>query len=466
MDPDAISGRGGRTGCRLLLGQNKISYFSIIIFLAVNIFVSTVKIHNEFGSKYCESNGLFPPSMEYVRKDSPKPPTKLGIRTDKITTSARATISRSEHKDMQGEVNHNQGQSVADILRSPIPISDVEDFVHVPGGVIVSKVHGIDHWKHLMQSLCLLTIAYNTRTKYDIVIFATEKIPPHYVDALQHVVNPANLTIVFDNLTLQDHITAMTHEQVAILMKRCHVNSTNELNWETRCVEEDSHAASLKYLWQAEFRSKHLWYQDALKPYKYMMWFDSDAMAMQMWHQDPMATIARHELAILYANFPWGMSKGRKFFERIQAALGVNLCAIDFDSKKGIMVPRYSPNEDGSCTRYMYNQVHGFFHLTNLDFYRSKLPLQWANTLIGDTKFSRQFDDQIGITVPSAVLAPDKAWDMTKHGIDLKILHNGNVNGRAPNIDGWYMSYWKENKTSSFPEAIDKCDRHVTVPGR
>ena len=32
--------------------------------------------------------------------------------------------------------------------------------------------------------------------------------------------------------------------------------------------------------------------------------------------------------------------------------------------------------------------------------------MKWNRALIGDDKFSRLFDDQIGVTIPAAVLAP------------------------------------------------------------
>ena len=428
----------------------------MIIFVAGNSFLSSINLHKEFLSS-CECHSLVPPKI------ITEPVTRGCNRT--VFTSYRTKEQSSIDSIEQDGVSISH-DSIHSILRSTIPSYNVKDFVHVTGGVIVSKIHGMDHWNHLMQSLCLLTVAYNQRTNYDIVIFVTEKIAQPEIDAMKKLVSPAKLTVVVDRQTLQQQIADMTPNQVSILLGRCHVNSTAELTWETRCTESESHSASLKYLWQAEFRAKHLWYQEVLKPYKYMMWFDSDAMPMQVWHQDPMATMARHELVILYANFPWGMSQGEDFFRRIKAVFNVNLCTINFDDQKGIMKPGYSTKYDGSCSRYAYSQVHGFFHLTNLDFYRSTLPFQWASTLIGDTKFSRRYDDQIGVTVPPAILAPHKAWDMKKHGLNLNVMHNGNVNGRAPNIDGWYLSYWKNNRTSHFPEAIDKCSAFIKVPGR
>lgn len=57
-------------------------------------------------------------------------------------------------------------------------------------------------------------------------------------------------------------------------------------------------------------------------------------------------------------------------------------------------------------------QVHGFFHVTNLDFYQSPPVQKWLKVLIGDVSFSRRNDDPIAVTVPAAVWTPTQAWDM------------------------------------------------------
>lgn len=50
--------------------------------------------------------------------------------------------------------------------------------------------------------------------------------------------------------------------------------------------------------------------------------------------------------------------------------------------------------------------------------------------MIADTKFSRRWDDQLAVTVPAAMLAPEKAWDMRTHGVHLNVWHNQYLDGK------------------------------------
>ena len=71
-------------------------------------------------------------------------------------------------------------------------------------------------------------------------------------------------------------------------------------------------------------------------------------------------------------------------------------------------------------------------HITDLDFYRSPKVMNWFTTLIGDMKFSRRYDDQIGVTVPAAVWAGNRTSDITiaLNNYSLDIFHNGKLDGK------------------------------------
>ena len=71
-------------------------------------------------------------------------------------------------------------------------------------------------------------------------------------------------------------------------------------------------------------------------------------------------------------------------------------------------------------------------HITDLDFYRSPKVMNWSKTLIGDMKFSRRYDDQIGVTVPAAVWAGNRTSDITiaLNNYSLDIFHNGKLDGK------------------------------------
>jgi hypothetical protein len=103
-----------------------------------------------------------------------------------------------------------------------------------------------------------------------------------------------------------------------------------------------------------------------------------------------MKVMVENNLVILFDNFPMGTSRGPWFYDRYRKAFNTSLCSISL-TKRGYL----KPSLGGDCPKPMVKQIHGFFHITNLDFYRSDAVMHWARVLIGDTKFSRKFDDQI-----------------------------------------------------------------------
>ncbi len=160
--------------------------------------------------------------------------------------------------------------------------------------------------------------------------------------------------------------------------------------------------------------------------------------------------MARNDLAILFDHFPQGNAKGTEWGARFQEAFGKTICRVD-------MVDGHLVAREGDCVgkNLSIKQVHGFFHVTNLDFYRSEPVMKWAHVMVGNTKFSRMFDDQIGVTMPAAVLAGNRSWDMRYHGINLGVLHSYHMDGDEP--FGGFLNYWKNKGEAAFPEAYGKC---------
>lgn len=82
----------------------------------------------------------------------------------------------------------------------------------------------------------------------------------------------------------------------------------------------------LAYTWQCEFRSKWIWRHPGLANYKYMMWMDSDTMCSKPWKQDPIATMVRNDLVLMYDNYPQvcivhDVHANRKYFGMILTAM-------------------------------------------------------------------------------------------------------------------------------------------------
>lgn len=81
--------------------------------------------------------------------------------------------------------------------------------------------------------------------------------------------------------------------------------------------------------------------------------------------------------------------------------------------------------------------------------------MKWAKVMVGDSKFSRMYDDQIGVTMPAAVLAGNRSWDMRYHGLNLGVLHSYKLDGQQQ--FGGFLKYWKNEGRTAFPSAHAKC---------
>jgi hypothetical protein len=392
------------------------------------------------------------------------------------TTANQQATGNNNHKDTKemkkeniitvSETNTTNKERRTSGGTSYVTGMGVEEFDPSVRAVIATKIHGSDTVEQLEQSLCLLTYAYNYRVNYDIVVFSSNPIKESELERIRSVVAPATLTFVVDNPGLQEMVDLLPAERRQHLLSRCNVTDSSELTWFTRCVEKSSRGLTnekIAYAWQAEFRSLHIWTHPAIKKYKYMLWMDSDGFCSRVWEQDPIATMVRHDLVLLFDHFPQGTSKGEEWPYRFLEAFGTSntttnrtICSVKMENgtlsakeggcygkkvSKGVQIP----------------QVHGFFHVTNLDFYRSEPAMKWARVLIGDTKFSRMFDDQIGVTMSAAVLAGDRAWDMRYHGLHMNVVHNFLMDGQDP--FGGFLYFWntKGNVKKSFPEAYANC---------
>ena len=223
------------------------------------------------------------------------------------------------------------------------------------------------------------------------------------------------------------------------IFRRCdNITRPEDLTWDTRCYEDNyPHCESIAYGWQAEFRSYKLWTQLILDKYKYMLWWDSDAMATKPWLHDPVTFMIKNDLVLLSDNFPQGFGRRKPLQDKIRLAFNGSVCGVDL--KDG-----HLNATRGDCLEAKLGLVHGFFYLANLDVYRSKAHEEWGKILVGDTKYSRQFDDQIFVTIPAAVLHPERAWDMHSTGLSLGVWHNRGIDGKHPllNIKG-YTDFFK-----------------------
>jgi hypothetical protein len=397
----------------------------------------------------------FDPSVQTASSSSsPVVSSSAGTRE----AEAEATTAEATTAD---DPSRTQLRSAATTMNTRTNTSStvIRDFEAQPRVAIATKIHGPPHIPQLKQSLCLLMAAYNNRPAYDIVVFTT--LPVSKIDELhlQEIVHPAHLKIETDQKTLRQHINGLDPEQKRILYERCNRTYDDPIYWVTRACEVGGGACMpLAYTWQSEFRAKHIWKHSALAKYKYMLWYDSDAMATRIWEQDPVTVMIRNDLAMFFDHFPQGKTRGQEVQDKIMKAYNDTLCGLRL-GQDGHLVK-------GSKFCGAVPQIHGFFHITNLDFYRSPENLRWYDILIGDNKFSRKWDDQLAVTVPAAMRAPNRSWEMGANGVKLDVWHNGELDGKTKWKGGGYLKWWQKEAKVTFPEAYGSCKTLVTNPGR
>jgi hypothetical protein len=331
--------------------------------------------------------------------------------------------------------------------------------------VIVTKLHGPHQLGLLEQSLCLLHYAYNNRVNYDIVVFTTIPINDTELVNIRQMVAPAKFTIVVDNRGLQNEIINLSPIRREKFLRRCNVTSPDEVTWWSECYENKKLGRGRKklvrgriaYNWQAEFRAWHIWKHPALAEYRWMLWLDTDGFSTRVWTRDPVAIAMQNKLVIFFGNFPKGHARGEDIQNKITRAFNRTLCNVNLENG------HFKSKTGGDCPSANIRDIHGFFHITDLDFYRSDPVINWAKTLIGDCFLCRQFDDQIAVTVPPAMLAPERAWDMHANGVKLGVYHNFLIDGKKKQRVGGFMKYWPKNAKKEFPEAWGKCE--ITAGG-
>jgi hypothetical protein len=331
---------------------------------------------------------------------------------------------------------------------------EIVEFEWQPRVVIATKIHdGAYHFRHLQQMLCLLTKAYNHRLNYDIVVFATLPMEEGQIEEIRQIVAPANFTVVIDNPGLKKMVSNYTETQRNNLLERCGVATVGELNWNLKCVEGGG-KDPMKYNWQAEFRTLHVWTHPAMESYRWMLWMDADGFATRTWTRDPVAMTIKNNLAIFFAHFPGGGAVGKDFNQRFIQSFGQQICRIHVVN--GMLHARMKKH----CGTPKIMQIHGFFHISDLDFYRSEPVQKWLHILIGnETRIRRRYDDQIAVTVPAAVLAPNRSWEMEYHGFRPEVYHNHFLDGKYPIVPkGFHDQFWLTNGSTSFPEAYGKCN--------
>jgi len=338
--------------------------------------------------------------------------------------------------------------------------------------VLVSKVHSSHPFiGSVVQNMCLVKAAYNYDRKYPWIIFSTMPWKQKALERAKRWAYPANFTVVIDSEPLHEVLGNMTKEERAQLEGRCECchkttccKDSSKLHWDWWCHEHGAGHATLSYLWQAEFRATHLWNHPALKDYKHMIWIDNDALPTKPWPRDPITTMVENDLVVMYDNFPQGSCGNSLLIEKMKMAYDNRaVCKLELTAD-GHFNSIPCKSDQNKLTRF--GLIHGMFHITNLDVYREPVNLEMNRLLTQHKgyKFSRQWDDQIAVTVVPAMVAPERGWDMRRNGFNMSMAHNGNLDGKEKNTRWSYTIWWKYfNHT--WPLASRMCSDVMTFAG-
>jgi len=200
-------------------------------------------------------------------------------------------------------------------------------------------------------------------------------------------------------------------------------------------------------------------------------------MCTKDWNVDPMKMMVENKLVLMYDNFPSGLTNNQELKEKMMIAYDKSVCRVLFDETKGnfITKPCATPDTPEGQAEVRIHKVHGFHHITDLSFYRSEMNMKFFRTFIGNRTFGRQLDDRIAVTIPAAILEPQKAWDYEKHGINVSLLHNGLWDGKKDRkAKSWsfkHMWYGHKEKgitkgiKNSWPAGKKLCNSYIKVRG-
>jgi len=407
--------------------------------------VETFQPSNHQRGNLTESQNLNP-SLSLTNQDRNITTLSPEIFSGKNLSDINKTSLELTRQFTPSDITSNSNLTISPTLLNNTTTKE-KKFFRYDNVAIVTKIHGPHQWKLVVQSMCLLHFAYNNQVLYDIIVFTAEPIPKEYIESLQKMLAPANVSIVIDNRGLQEEIAALTPARYKNFMERCNVSSPKNLTWFSNCRGELNGYGKpirLAYAWQAEFRSMHIWHHPSLVDYKYMLWLDTDGFCTKPWKNDPVEYFIKNNGIIMFDHFPQGQAPGR-IQPLILKAFNASVCYLRLNKQKGHLERTliHDDTVNSVCGNQPIPNIHGFFHITNLDFYRSQPVKHGLETLIGDCFLCRSPDDQLSVTIPAAIFEPERSWEMRSKGFKLDVFHNFELDGIDRVKPPGFVKYWK-----------------------
>ena len=362
---------------------------------------------------------------------------------------------------LHSKVNSTHHSESSSNFNAPTP-----SFQRFENVVIVTKIHWSKNVHTVKRMLCLVNAAYNQYVNYDILVFTTIPWNEKEIEDLQSSVPNSKVQVVIDGPSptgdVNDYLFNMTQEEINSLKERCGagIGTNMPLGWFNHCTEEGMNIVSnLAYNWQSEFRAYHIFKHSALKPYKYMIWMDSDALCTQSWTVDPIQVMVEQNLTILFANFPAGKTEHPILRTKIEASYKKSVCHAILN-KEGFLWGKKCRDE---AEIPHFQHIHGFHHVTNLDVFRKEEHLKFLQSItMGNYRFSRLWDDQLAVTVPAVMDTEGRAWDYWKHNITTNIFHHGDLDGKGNGKNKRsFKVWWKEGGSKKWDVGYQMCNNYV-----
>ncbi len=365
--------------------------------------------------------------------------------------------------------NSNQLNNVTSrMIQKPMQPSTTSPFQRYDGVVIVSKVLWDKDIDEICQFICYISHAYNDHMHYDIIIFTTIPWSEKSIRMAQKAAgNSTKLTVIVERPSLDERLENMSDEEVKYLRERCNETDPNrKLSWFHYCAEVGSktNTVNLGYAWQSEFRSYHIWNHDALREYKYMMWFDTDCRLKETWTQDPMQMFIENNLTLMYNGFPYGQLEDNLLRSKMRDVYNVTICYND-QSPAGHMYGKMCEK------RGPVKMIAGAHHITNLDDYRKEIHQKFLKLLVGDYPYMRKFDDQLAVTIVAVMERylrhqggdmRENIWHQRRKNLTLNVYHHGMFDA-SPKVLG-KINKWNyfHSVKEEWPGLADRCGEFVT----
>ena len=185
-----------------------------------------------------------------------------------------------------------------------------------------------------------------------------------------------------------------------------------------------------------------------------MVWMDSDGFSSKPWENDPVDYFIKNDGVIMFDHFPQAKSK-YWVQKRLSNGFNKTICKLTLSKETGNLVPKLGTGDN--CQERGVPNIHGFFHITNLDFYRSPAVTKGLDSLFENRFIHREPDDQLAVTAPAAILAPERSWEMRSKGFHLDVFHNCKLDGIDQAKPAGFLKYWKEVGQHTLPTAVGVC---------